>query len=50
MLKKIVLAGAIAIASLVSFNLGSRMPSVSVPAPAKACGPFGSSCPYYSCC
>jgi|tagenome__1003787_1003787.scaffolds.fasta_scaffold14686207_1 hypothetical protein len=51
MLKKIVLASALVIASLVSVNLGARTPTVSVPAPSNAavdcplCDPFGGYCP-----
>lgn len=61
MLKKIVLAGIIAVASLVSLNFGTRTTSVSIPTPANArangpakadysppiCPPCG---PYWSCC
>jgi hypothetical protein len=39
MLKKVVLASAVAIASLISFNLGARTPSVSAPPNAAACVP-----------
>jgi hypothetical protein len=50
MLKKIVLAGVIAVASLVSLNVGTGTTSVSIPAAAKACSPLHPTCGPYYCC
>jgi hypothetical protein len=44
MIKKIVLASAVVIASVVSLKLGDGTPSMSAPAAAKACIPI--SCTY----
>ena len=51
MLKKVVLAGAVVIASMVSVNLGARTRSVSAPPAVKACVFHPNCAPVgYPCC